>query len=301
MQRQKLIDRAIAAYYGLAIGDALGATVEFMTPNEIKRQYGVHQKIMGGGWLKLAPGQVTDDTTMSIALANCIIEDQQVIAEHCATAFLQWMKSKPIDIGNTVRRGLVRFRRTGVAHGEPCDYDAGNGACMRTLPIALYSFGLSAEEILHASHSQTHVTHNNLLSDKSTQLVINMIHGALNNKTTMELLHDYVQPFIQHHPEFHFRGKIHSNPTGYIVETLQVVFQGLFDNDSFETVLIDVVNQGGDADTTGAIAGMIAGAIYGMEGIPKHWLKALDPEVSATCQRQAKALIKMSKGYQNLM
>ena len=69
-----LFDRALGAYLGLALGDALGATVEFMTPREIAHRFaaqgGVHRHIIGGGWLKLAPGQVTDDTTMSLALSR---------------------------------------------------------------------------------------------------------------------------------------------------------------------------------------------------------------------------------------
>ena len=65
-----LADRALGAYLGLALGDALGATVEFMTPREIAAAHGVHRRIVGAGWLKLAPGQVTDDTTMSLALGR---------------------------------------------------------------------------------------------------------------------------------------------------------------------------------------------------------------------------------------
>ena len=65
-----LESRAVAAYVSLAIGDALGATVEFMTPREIAAQYGSHDRIRGGGWLKLRPGQVTDDTTMALALGQ---------------------------------------------------------------------------------------------------------------------------------------------------------------------------------------------------------------------------------------
>ncbi len=69
-----LLDRALGAYLGLAIGDALGATVEFMTPREIVAKHGVHRQMIGGGWLKLAPGQVTDDTTMSLALGKAILD-----------------------------------------------------------------------------------------------------------------------------------------------------------------------------------------------------------------------------------
>ncbi|NIN37143.1 MAG: ADP-ribosyl-[dinitrogen reductase] hydrolase, partial [Gammaproteobacteria bacterium] len=68
-----VVNRARAAYLGLAIGDALGATTEFMTPGEIRAKYKVHHKIIGGGWLYLKPGQVTDDTEMSLALGKAVL------------------------------------------------------------------------------------------------------------------------------------------------------------------------------------------------------------------------------------
>ena len=108
-----MIARAEAAYLGLAIGDALGATVEFLTPREIARQYGVHRELRGGGWLNLKPGQVTDDTTMALALGRAILADAgEVRALSCARAFDGWMRGKPVDIGNTVRRNLIAFRRS---------------------------------------------------------------------------------------------------------------------------------------------------------------------------------------------
>ena len=94
----------MAAYLGLAIGDALGATVEFMTPNEIRHQIGLHCEITGGGWLRLKAGKVTDDTTMSLALGESIIARGHVDAKAAAEAFDAWMRAKPVDIGNTVRR-----------------------------------------------------------------------------------------------------------------------------------------------------------------------------------------------------
>ncbi len=103
------IDRAIAAYLGLAIGDALGATVEFMTPHEIRDRYGVHDKIVGGGWLHLKPGQVTDDTTMSLALGASILEQGKVDALACAQAFDAWMRAK--------LRGVRRLRQVLRAGG----------------------------------------------------------------------------------------------------------------------------------------------------------------------------------------
>jgi ADP-ribosyl-[dinitrogen reductase] hydrolase len=76
-----------------------------------------------------------------------------------------------------------------------------------------------------------------------------------------------------------------------VVETLQAVMQALLDTGSFEDCLIDVVNRGGDADTTGAIAGMLAGALYGPASLPPRWLKALDARVRDQCAAQARALV----------
>lgn len=140
-----LAEKARAAYLGMAIGDALGATVEFMTPKEIQFQYGVHRDITGGGWLRLRAGQVTDDTTMALALGNAILGAGRVDALAAATAFDAWMRGKPVDIGNTVRRNLIQFRKTGRPEAVACEHDAGNGAAMRVLPVALATFGQAAD------------------------------------------------------------------------------------------------------------------------------------------------------------
>ena len=103
------VGRGIAAYLGLAIGDALGATVEFLTPSEIRQQHGVHKDITGGGWLRLKAGTVTDDTTMSLALGASILEQGAVDAGHAAAAFDAWMRAKPVDIRCTDGRAVMRI------------------------------------------------------------------------------------------------------------------------------------------------------------------------------------------------
>lgn len=289
---EPLAQRAIGAYLGLAVGDALGATVEFMTPREIQAQYGVHREMVGGGWLRLRPGQVTDDTTMALALGRAILDsDGAVMAQTVARAFDDWMRSKPADIGNTVRRGIVNFRQTGSTEVAYSDHGAGNGACMRCLPVALATLGQSAEQVAHASRVQAHVTHHNVLSDAGCECVIAMVQLALAGVSRLELLHGPVRALVNRHPEFQFRERRQQNPSGFIVDTLRVVFDELFDSDNFEQCLVNVVNRGGDADTTGAIGGMIAGALYGVEGIPPRWLKGLDGQVRAECERQALALL----------
>ncbi len=190
--------RALAAYLGLAVGDALGATVEFLTPKEIQQQIGVHRNLTGGGWLKLRPGVVTDDTTMSLALGDAILACQgRVEPLAAAQAFDRWMRGKPVDIGNTVRRNLVRFRQTGEPHALPSEHDAGNGAAMRLLPVALATLGQDADAVRAAVHAQAHVTHHNALSDAACETLVAMVHDLLAGADQKTVLPQRVQPLMQ--------------------------------------------------------------------------------------------------------
>lgn len=288
--------RAEAAYLGLALGDALGATVEFMTPREIRaahpRSGGLHREMVGGGWLRLKPGQVTDDTTMALALGDAILAcDGRVEPLACAQAFDAWMRSKPVDIGNTVRRNLVTFRKTGAPVAPPSEHDAGNGAAMRVLPVALATLGQDDEAVRAAVRAQAHTTHHNAASDAACDCLVFMVQDALRGANLRELYRQRIRPFVAAQPAFAFRPRRRENPSGWVVETLQAVLQALLDNGSFEDCLIDVVNRGGDADTTGAIAGMLAGALYGPAALPARWLKALDLQVRLRCTTQARALM----------
>lgn len=294
--QNKLIAKAEASYLGLAIGDALGATVEFMTPREIRAAFmpkrGVHRELIGGGWLRLKPGQVTDDTTMALALGEAILAcDGRVEPLACAQAFDGWMRGKPVDIGNTVRRNLITFRQTGEPRAPPSEHDAGNGAAMRVLPVALATLNCSEAAVREAVRAQAHVTHNNPASDAACDFLTLAVQDALRGAYLRDLYRRRIRPFVAAHPAFVFRPRRRENPSGWVVETLQAVLQALLDTGSFEDCLIDVVNRGGDADTTGAIAGMLAGALYGRESLPARWLKALDPVVRERCAAQAHALV----------
>lgn len=288
-----VLARAEAAYLGLALGDALGATVEFMTPREIAHHYGVHREIVGGGWLKLRAGHITDDTGMALALGAAILASRgKVEPLACAQAFDAWMRSKPPDIGNTVRRNLVLFRRTTCPEAPPSEHDAGNGAAMRVLPVALATLGQAETAVRSACRAQAHVTHHNALSDAACEFLVLAVQDFLLGKSLREVFRQRIQPLVQANPAFAFRGRSRrENPSGWVVETLQAVLQGLVDAGGFESCLVDVVNRGGDADTTGAIAGMLGGALFGREALPVRWIKALDPAVREACIAQARALV----------
>ena len=291
--RAEILARAEAAYLGLALGDALGATVEFMTPREIAHEYGVHREIIGGGWLKLKPGQVTDDTTMSLALGECILfNGGEVSALSCARAFDLWMRRKPVDIGNTVRRNLMLFRRSGQPAAPMSEHDAGNGAAMRVLPVALATLGLSEARVRAACRAQAHVTHHNAVSDAACEFLALAVQDFLFGNSLQQVYRQRIFPLVSEHAAFAFGERPRrDNPSGWVVETLQAVLQALVNVGGFEHCLVDVVNRGGDADTTGAITGMLAGALYGRDALPQRWIKALDPAVRAACCDQARALV----------
>lgn len=293
-QRLTLQERALGAYIGLAVGDALGATTEFLTPREIQERYGLHDTICGGGWLHLKPGDVTDDTEMSLALGASIVSHGTVKASAVAEAFSNWMRKKPIDIGNTVRRGIIHYRTTGEAAVSVNEYDAGNGACMRTLPVALLCCHASDEELCEVSRLQAHTTHNNPLADAGTETVLKMLVRLLRDGEKVDL-QSFTAQLVNDYPQYRYDKRQAVNPSGYIVETLQVVFQAFFDHDDFPSILVDVVNRGGDADTTGAIAGMLAGACYGLKSIPQQWRSKLNPKVKRACTQQTHDLLALAE------
>lgn len=282
---------ARAAYLGLAIGDALGATTEFMTPCEIKVKHKVHRKIIGGGWLYLKPGMVTDDTEMSLALGKALLLAGQWDLKGIAENFLAWMKSKPIDIGATCRRGISDYRLKGQLEVPYNEWDAGNGAAMRMAPVALFTLG---DSLLLKEYAikQAHLTHNHTLSDAACVVIGGMVQQGILG-TDRHKLHETTRELVAEYPSFRFNN-YRGNASPYVVDTLQTVFHYLFSTANFEECLIGVVNQGGDADTTGAIAGMIAGAFYGMDAIPARWLKKLNKEVKDEAENQAVKLVKLS-------
>lgn len=288
--------RARACLLGLAIGDSLGATVEFMTASEIKSQYGCHRKLIGGGWLNLRPGEVTDDTQMSLCIARSIVAvgfSPQDIAQR----FVEWYLSRPPDVGNTCRRGIARFINLGTVHGQPNEGDAGNGAVMRIAPVALAA--LAEWPLLEVGAiGQAHITHNNPLSDAACILVGRLIQSALVGHA-MDRLKQQADACVAEIPKFRYL-PYHGLSTAYVVDTMQTVLHFLFATSSFEECVVATVNQGGDADTTGAIVGAIAGAYYGLDAIPRAWLRKLDPTVRNELEVLADGLIDgspLAKGH----
>ncbi len=287
----ELLSRSRSVLLGVAVGDALGAPVEFMTPGEIAAKHGRLSEMVGGGWLRLKAGQVTDDTEMTLCVARGIIKSGEWDLSTIAGEFAAWLKSKPIDVGDTCRRGIRNFMLKGILESPPNQWDAGNGALMRTTPVALYTLG--SEELLQQyTLEQGHLTHNHPLSDAACITYGRMIQLALRGAEKSSLRRE-ADRLVAEYPTFRFT-PYPGLATGYVVDTLQTVFHHFFRSRSFEECVVSTVNQGGDADTTGAIIGGLAGAYYGLEEIPQRWLKKLEKRYVNELSELAKNLLNLS-------
>lgn len=291
MTNATIEDRAFAAFLGFAIGDALGATVEFMTPAEIAVQYGVLDDIVGGGWLRLAPGQVTDDTAMSLALGRSLLRNGAFEARDVCEEFAAWLRTGPVDVGSTCRRGIRRYISHGTVQGAFFEGDAGNGGAMRVLPLALATLG-RPREAADWTLAQSRITHHHPLSDAASLALVRLVHGLMRGggKAAARPIADAL---VAEQPAFAF-APYRGRSSAFVVDTLQTVLHFYFATDSFADCVVRTVNQGGDADTTGAIAGALAGATYGLDAIPKRWLKALDRDVAVAIRALVPRLLAIS-------
>ena len=259
-----------------------------MDKREIASRYGVHRHMLGGGWLNLKPGQVTDDTEMTLALGRSLLRRGELDVCDVCEEFAAWLKNAPIDVGNTCRRGIRRYITEGSVEGPYFDGDAGNGAAMRVLPVALASVG-HPDVVSSWTLAQCRITHHHPLSDAAALMLVEMPHALLAG-ASKDAVREIAQATIDRHRAFRFE-PYQGQSTAYVVDTLQTVLHFYLNTDSFSECVIGTVNQGGDADTTGALAAMLAGVTYGTTAIPAGWLTKLDRQVTQEIRRQVPELL----------
>jgi ADP-ribosyl-[dinitrogen reductase] hydrolase len=279
---------------GLAVGDALGAPVEFVEQAAIARKHGRIGEMIGGGWLSLQPGQWTDETAQMLALINSLIENNGFVPDDIASRFVAWFSLEPPDVDSHTRAVLARMRGDHLPGNKGVDWKtasqgvqrlnpsaAGNGALTRCAPVALWDYDDTSARIEHCKVS-SELTHAHQECQWSAaiagEIVAELIRlggrdAALD--TAMEECRDapgHIRKRISLAP-----GKTRSElkPTGYVLDTLDCALWSLMNSSSLEECIVEAVNLGGDADTTAAIAGAFAGAFYGETEIPARWLDVL--------------------------
>lgn len=278
-------DRFRGCLLGLAVGDAVGAAVEFKE----RGSFPPLTDMIGGGPFHLAPGQWTDDTSMALCLATSLVECNGFDAMDQMRRYTRWWDDgylsstgRCFDIGNTVGAALRQFKTTGnPIAGSTRVTSAGNGSLMRLAPVPMFFFP-DVETAEHFAAESSRTTHGATECVDACRFFARVTCRALEGKnkeavllgdagrfTGAVRLAEIVQGEYRHKPEREIIG------SGYVVESLEAALWSFQRTDSFRDAVLAAANLGGDADTTAAICGQVAGAYYGAAGIPAAWLERL--------------------------
>jgi len=272
----------VGCLVGLAIGDALGAPLEFMPRAEIADSYGEVRDFLGGGWLNLDPGEYTDDTQLALVITRSIIARGAVDPPDIAAEFGVWLRSGPKDAGY-ITRTAIRYHEQGqpwadvgarVAR-ELAGRAAGNGSLTRSAPLGLFHARRPAA-LLRDGRLVSELTHAHPLSVWSAlaaDLAIGeLLHGrreGMIERVAAQIPEQAVRDVVCAAPR---RSRAAVRSGGFVLETLGAALWALENHDGFEEVVIAAVNLGDDADGVGAVAGALAGAREGIAAIPTRWL-----------------------------
>ncbi|CAA9223226.1 MAG: ADP-ribosylglycohydrolase [uncultured Cytophagales bacterium] len=291
-------EKVEAALFGLAVGDALGVPVEFKNRDTLRKEpvtglrgYGTHHQ---------PPGTWSDDSSLAFCLADSLCTGYDL--DNVAKQFIAWYQrghwtphSEVFDIGNTTREAIHR-----LMHGEwPTlaggfdEEDNGNGSLMRILPLLFYVHSQPAEERYRLTREVSSMTHGHLRSVLACFIYLEFARQLLAGhgkqqayENTIREVHAFLEekPFnpneIQKFTRIlsgTLRGSTEAQiqSSGYVLHTLEASLWCLLTEDTYAATVLKAVNLGGDTDTTGAVAGGLAGLLYGTAGIPAGWLDGL--------------------------
>lgn len=272
-----MLNKIKGGLFGVAIGDALGVSVEFMSSEEIKSTHGKVTEIIGGGVFGFKKGEVSDDTEMTLCVAKGILKNPLFPLEDIGEEFMAWRNGFPKDIGNTVSMTFKFYdsvedwgKAAEMAHHFVGGRSAGNGTLMRTLPVAFAYSNLKKMEDI--SVKQSKMTHFDDVASEACVLYNRIAYRLLSGEELTAVISDEIKGTQYEHV-------LTEKPTcvadGYVVHTMQWVLYTLLHTETFEEAVQYAVNLGHDTDTVGAITGGLAGVYYGYDALPIRYINEL--------------------------
>lgn len=249
------------AIYGLAIGDAIGVPVEF------KQRGTFHiDDMIGYGTHNQPKGTWSDDTSMTIATCDSIKELGYIDCDNIRDKFCDWMRDAKytvdgivFDIGGTTMTALKSGR------GLDDFYSNGNGSLMRILPLAFIDVNC---EIVSAVSA---ITHANPISTDICCQYVSIAKQLLEGKD----IKDAIASFSDKISHIYELNESEIKSTGFVVDSFEAALWAVSTTDNFRDAILKAVNLGDDTDTIAAIAGGLAGIIYGLDNIPAEWIETL--------------------------
>jgi ADP-ribosyl-[dinitrogen reductase] hydrolase len=303
-----LLPAARAALLGLAVGDALGVPVEFIGREARRRDPVVSMR--GYGTHHQPPGTWSDDSSLTFCLAETLATVGYDLID-AGKRFVQWQDEaywtahgRVFDIGIATAEALQRLRRGVVPQraGGTDEYSNGNGSLMRIIPLVFAIKGWSIAERFRAVREVSSITHGHIRSAIACFIYLEVARylvRGLNKQEAYTTMQVEVKDFFKtagigselELRQFH---RILENPygdytiqpltahqdveiksSGYVVHTLEAALWCLLTHDTYAATVLAAVNLGDDTDTTGAVAGGLAGLAYGEADIPAEWLGVL--------------------------
>lgn len=277
---------------GLAVGDAIGTSVEFMPSGSFIPL----TDMLGGGPFNLAPGEWTDDTSMALCLAESLIKKAGFDPIDQLERYTRWYRTgylssngRCFDIGISTAASLHRFEQTHEPYpGSTAQNTAGNGSLMRLAPVAMF-FARHPQQAIERCADSSRTTHANPKAVDACRYYGALLLGALNGQPKEVLLSPPEEwTFLDSNTQALLTGlapeikevangsfKLKDPPEiqgkGYVVRGMEAALWAFHRSGSFRDGVLMAANLGEDADTTAGIYGQLAGAYYGEEGIPEEW------------------------------
>ena len=292
------LEQIKAVMIGHAIGDALGVPVEFCDREELIDNPVIDMR--GYGTYPVPAGSWSDDTSMSIAaldsLANGTLNPNEIMDN-----FVEWVEEgkytptgTSFDIGRTCLQAIRTYLISNNTSecGQVGEYSNGNGSLMRIHPFALFAIakGMTLGKSLDIVREGSVLTHAHLRSIYGcgiySMVLWDILRGADKSQIPSAIenaavLFDGMYPEESDHYEWAFYKKLATKTedeisgSGYVVNTLEAALWCLLTTNSYKECVLKAVNLGEDTDTVAAIAGGLAGALYGYDSIPQEWKDTL--------------------------
>lgn len=263
-----LKSRYLGSLLGLAVGDALGAPVEFKE----RGSFPPVEAMQAGGPFNLKKGQWTDDTSLALCLGTSLVEKNGFDPYDQIERYIKWFREgymsctgNCFDIGNTTKAALLRYEENKDIYAGSVDDPATNGSLMRLAPVALYYRNL--EDALKYAGLSSKVTHAPYNCVKACEDLALYIHRALNGEDKRSIFRDSTIDFNKTYEQVSGKGDA--------LLCLEGAMWCFYHSENFGTGVKLAVNLGDDTDTTAAVFGQLAGAFYGIEGIPESMLDDL--------------------------